>query len=384
MACWFRQWANPALGMALYAGMTAGCSSESAKSGDDQQADAGTPPAGTGGEPSGAGGSSADAGAGGDELTGGGGTTDPVDKPPEGALDAGTADAGADNAGPVVDRSDPDLYEFALLPSDLDPDVSDFDEEQFAQLDTRTQPLGKLVFFLPGANNTPAAWRNHGRKLAEFGFHVVIPHYNNSWGSACSGQGGDCNANTRWEALMGEDTSSVIEVSRADSAEARVLAMLEYLSEEHPAGDWGYYLNADGSLRDDQVIIAGISHGASSTGLFASRRKFYRAVMHSGGYGNLGDNPQTPIEVFYGLSHTDDEQHAAHLSSWESAGLLGSPTNIDGQASFGEARQLITSEPNTYPHCSVAVHSSSPTDADGAYLFEPAWRYMYGAPALAP
>ena len=175
----------------------------------------------------------------------------------------------------------------------------------------------------------------------------------------------------------------MVDISRADSAEGRALTMLEHLSAAHPGGDWGYYLESDGSLRDAQVIMAGISHGATSTGLFASRRPFWRAVMHSGGYGAVGSDPATPLSVYYGLSHTDDPQHAGHLSSWESAGMLGAPTSIDGQAApFGGEHRLITSEPNVYPHCSVVVHSSSPTNPDGSYIFEPAWRYLYGVAEL--
>ena len=289
-------------------------------------------------------------------------------------------DAGA--MGPVVDRTDPMLYEHELDPEVLDPSVVDSIETQYAQLDTRVEPLGKLVFFLSGANNTPRSWRDHGRLLAGYGFHVVMPHYNNRWGAGCSGMPGDCNANTRWEALTGEDVSPVIVASRADSAEGRVIAMLEHLVSAHPGGDWGYYLNADGTLRDSEIIIAGISHGASSTGLFASRRAFVRAVMHSGGWGSVGDSPATPISAFYGLSHTDDEQHAGHLMSWSRAGMVGSPTSIDGSAApYGDARQLITSVGNDYPHCSVVVHGSSPREGE-SYVFEPAWRYLYGVDSL--
>ncbi len=52
-------------------------------------------------------------------------------------------------------------------------------------------------------------------------------------------------------------------------------------------------------------------------------------------------------------------------------------------APFGDAHQLITSEFSTYPHCSVCVHSTSPQDSMGNYLFEPAWRYMYGVAELS-
>ncbi len=299
--------------------------------------------------------------------------------PSQSSGEASNASTGTEPEGPDVDVSDPQLYEFELEPADLDPSVVDNIETQYAHLDTRAEPVGKLVFFLSGFTNTPAAWRNHGRHLASYGFHVVEPHYSNGW--SCGGMGGSCNADTRWEALTGEDTSTVLDTSRADSAEGRVVTMLLHLAEVHPGGDWGYYLNEDDTLRDEHVIIAGISHGAASTGLFATRRPFARAVMHSGGWGGIDESSETPIDAFYALSHSDDEQHAGHLSSWDQAGLLGAPTVIEeGGPPFGDSHRLIASTPNGYPHCSVVVHGESPVQ-DDEFVFDPAWRYMYGAPA---
>jgi hypothetical protein len=292
--------------------------------------------------------------------------------------DGSTDDTGGGDDGPNVDVSDPQLYEFELDPQELDPTVQDYIETQYAQLDTRAEPIGKLVFFLSGFTNTPGSWRDHGRQLASYGFHVVLPHYNNSW--SCSGGPPNCNEDTRWEALTGEDSSSIVDVIRADSAEGRVVTMLLHLRDIHPVGDWGYYLDDDDNLRYEHVIIAGISHGASSSGLFATRRPFHRVAMHSGAWGNVGDDPVTPIELFYSLSHQDDEQHPAHLSAWDSAGLLGTPTVIEEvTAPYGDSRRLVATTPNTYPHCSVVVHSSSPIQ-DDEYVFDPAWRTMYGVP----
>ena len=290
------------------------------------------------------------------------------------------ADAATQATGPDVDRSDPKLHEFALEPQDLDPTAVDSLETEYASLDTRAEPLGKLVIFLGGFTNPPAAWQNHGRKLAEFGFHVVLPAYNNRWDS-CTGS--NCNENTRWEALIGEDVSSAIVASRTDSAEGRVVTILEHLVTQDPGGDWGYYLDGD-ALRYERIIIAGISHGAASTGLYASRRPFWRAVMHSGGWGNPGDMPMTPLSAWYGLAHTDDDSFDPIVQTWDAAGMLGDRTSIDGQsAPYGDAHKLITSTANSYPHCSVAVHESSPMSG-GKYVFEPAWRYIYGVPDLTP
>lgn len=306
-----------------------------------------------------------------------GGTTSSSDD--TGADSTGATTGGVDD-GPDVDVSDPQLYEFELDPAELDPTVVDNLAQQYAHLDTRVEPIGKLVVFLPGYTNTPGNWRNHSIQLAGHGFHVVVPDYANDW--SCGAMGGSCSEDTRWEALVGEDVSEVIDISRADSAEGRAITILRHLEEVHPGGDWGYYLDDEGNLRGEHLIIAGISHGAASTGLYASRRFTHRAVMHSGAWWNVPRDPATPIDAFYGLSHADDEQHQGHLDAWESAGLPGTPTIIeDVPPPYGDSHRLVATTPNGYPHCSVCVSGDSPTDDDG-YVFDPAWRYMYGAPQL--
>jgi dienelactone hydrolase len=297
---------------------------------------------------------------------------------------ANAADAAL--SGPRVDSKDPQLYELALDPHMLDPGTVDSLSTQYAQLDTRTVSLGKLVIFLPGANNVPRDWRDHGRKLAEFGFHVLIPHYNNRWSSndTCTGMGNACADNTRWEALTGEDSSSAIAIARADSAEGRVVTMIKHLMSANAAGDWGYYLAGE-QLAYGKIVIAGISHGAASAGMYAARRPFARNVMHSSGpAGSSSGTKMTPLSEWYAFAHTADDAYSAIIASWSSFAIPGQPTSIDGKmAPYGNSHRLITSASSTYPHGSVVVHSSSPKDAAGKYLFEEAWRYLYGVSASA-
>ena len=331
--------------------------------------------AATGGVGGGAGGSAGAAGGSGGVGGGSGGTGGGSGG---GAGASGSAGAG----GPNVDLTDPKLHEFELDPEVLDPSCVDSLEIQYAQLDTRTTPIGKLAFFLTGSTNTPSGWRNHGRKLAEYGFHVVIPHYDNRWSSEnkCSGMPSSCAVDTRWEALVGEDTSAAVDIARADSAEGRVVTMLKHLTTAHPGGDWGWYLNSDDSLKYEHIVIAGISHGAASTGLYAARRAFSRAVMHSGGpAGSTQDPKLTPVSEWFAFAHTEDPAYDAIIGGWDNHGIPGQPTSIDGSTPpFGDSHRLISSATSSYPHCSVAVHSSSPQDAGGDYLFDAAWRYLYG------
>jgi hypothetical protein len=328
---------------------------------------------GTGGAPSTTGGSSGTGGA----VTGGSGNGGSGNGGTAGSTGGVPSDSGSQPTGPNVDRSDAKLREFELDPHDLDSSVVDSLTVQYAQLDTRAVPLGKLVFFLPGHNNVPRDWRDHGRELASFGFHVAIPSYNNRW-NGCSGN--DCNRNTRWEALVGEDVSDAIVASRADSAEGRVEKMLEHLVTADPTGDWGYYLDSNGGLRFERMIIAGISHGAASTGVYAERRPFTRAVMHSGSWGSPR-SPVTPVSVWYGFAHTEDPSFDAIAGGFDQAGLPGQRTSIDGASPpYGDAHKLITSAPGGDPHVGNCAHSASPVDSNGDYVFEPAWRHLYGAP----
>jgi hypothetical protein len=139
----------------------------------------------------------------------------------------------------------------------------------------------------------------------------------------------------RW-ALVGEDTSSFVTISRADSAEGRVITMIKHLLTAHPGGDWGYYLDED-ALAYGKIIIAGISHGAASAGMYATRRPFARNVMHSSGpAGDAQASKMTPVSEWYGFVHTEDE---------------------------------------AYPRVSTCVHSESPNDGVGHYLFEPVWAH---------
>ncbi len=292
----------------------------------------------------------------------------------------GNAVGGSAPMGPDVDVSDPQLYELELEPEVLDPSCVDSLETQYAQLDTRATPVGQLVVFLSGSTNIPRNWRDHGRKLAEFGFHVLIPHYNNRWSSegACSGQPSGCSVNTRWEAITGEDSSGAVDISRADSAEGRVVTMLQHLVTANPQGDWGWFLD-NGELRYGDIIIAGISHGAASTGLYAERRTFARAVLHSGGpAGDTQATKLTPIASWFGFAHTDDPAYNGIINGCMAHGMVGSVTTIDQAIPpYDNANLLISSQTSTYPHCSTAVGSGSPM-ANNGFAFEDAWRYLYG------
>jgi hypothetical protein len=283
-------------------------------------------------------------------------------------------------AGPRVDVSDPQLREFEFTALEADPAATLALGEQLAALDTRVPPLGRLVVYLHGAGApTTCGSKAHGQVLAGMGFHVVQPCYVSDYGV---GNCGDDIGGCRLEAFEGVDHHDFIAIQPPDSIETRVVRMLEHLQAQHPGGDWQWFI-VDGAPRWSAIVISGISHGASSSGVIGMHRAVDRAVMLSGpldsGQAWLVGQPLTPIERFFGFTHTADEQHPGHLQSFADMQLPGEPAVVDGAAApYGGSHRLVTSAATGDGHGSTQAGGASPKDGD-AWVFLPVWRAMYGA-----
>jgi len=306
--------------------------------------------------------------------------------------DSGSADATppADGAradgglpGPSVDRSDPMLYSFEFTARDADAEASESLGLQLGQLDTRVAPLGKLVVYLHGAGSAAperCGAAEHGEMLTRLGFHVIQPCYNSYYGVGNCGQDiGGC----RLEAFEGVDHHAFIAIAPPDSIERRVVEALEHLQALNPRGDWQYFLEG-GAPRWSQIVVSGISHGASSAGVIGIHRLVDRVVMLSGpldtGQAWLESTPATPREHFWGFSHTADDQHAGHLEAFETLAVPGAPTFVEqADPPFGGSHRLITSSATSDGHGSTQAGGSSPRTAN-EYMFEQAWRQLYVGP----
>ncbi|MDQ3033727.1 MAG: hypothetical protein M3Y87_15020 [Myxococcota bacterium] len=295
--------------------------------------------------------------------------------------DAAIPDAGPDE--PMVDRSDARLRSFELTADEADPAATRALATQLAYLDTRSEPQGRLVVYLHGAGApSTCGSRDHGRLLASWGFHVVSPCYLSDYGI---GNCGDDIGGCRLEAFEGVDHHDFVDIEPPDAIERRVVRMLMWLDEEDPGGDWSFFLTADDQPRWDRIVISGISHGASTSGLIAMHRGVDRAVMLSGpldrGQAWLRGDSMTPVDRIYGFTHTDDGQHPGHLEAFEDLQLAGAPTVIDSAAApYGGSHRLVTSADSSNGHSATQAGGASPRDGDGAWRYEPAWRVMYGAP----
>jgi len=296
--------------------------------------------------------------------------------------DASSSSTGVLDPGPMVDVTDPQLYEFAFKPDEVDPAATLALGTELAELDTTVPALGRLVVYLHGAGQpTTCGSDEHGRVLARMGFHVVQPCYVSDYGVAnCGDDIGGC----RLEAFEGVDHHAFITITPPDSIETRVVRALEHLQSVHPGGDWQYYLDA-GQPRWSKIVISGISHGASSSGLIGMVREVERAVMLSGpldsGQAWLKGAPLTAIDRFFGFTHTLDAQHPGHLQSFADMMLPGAPTMVDdADPPYAGSHRLVSAAPTNDGHGSTQAGGASPKDGDAEYRFLPVWRTLYGAP----
>lgn len=262
---------------------------------------------------------------------------------------------------------------------------------QHATVDTSVAPEGKLVIWMMGYNDALF------QRLNSYGLHAIQPHYANRWFSkVCteSPVSETCRGNVRLEAATGEDFSDVVDIPKPDGMMERTLQFVKWLAKENPEGKWDIFLTDDGNgIRWEKVIMAGSSHGSTTSARFAKHQKVDRVVMHCGPrdqYQNWQALPSaTPANRYFGFSHVLDGGWTAdhYCRSWELIGLnaFGPIVNVDeAKPPYGNTRRLISAadvkNDDKRAHSSVTPGGASPKDSEGNFLYEPVWRYLYTHP----
>jgi len=262
---------------------------------------------------------------------------------------------------------------------------------QHAMVDTSVKSRGQLVIWLMGYNS-----RLFDR-LASYGLHAIQPHYANRWFSkVCLEKpvGEHSRGNMRLEAATGEDFSDQADIQPPDGMKERARQFLLWLTKKNPAGRWEQFLTADHQdVRWDKVIMAGSSHGSTTSARFAKHQKVARVVMLCGPrdqYQTWQSLPSaTPQNRYFGFSHVLDGGWTAdhYCRSWELLGLheFGPIVNVDrAKPPYGDTRRLITSldvkNNAKRAHSAVTPGSSTPKAKDGALAYEDVWRYLFTHP----
>jgi len=306
----------------------------------------------------------------------------------------------------VFDDPKPQRYELAARASEIDPRARPHPEIDFvfekagkpadtenASVDTRGRPQGRLVIWLMG-HSAPLFER-----VNSYGLHAIRVHYANGWfgkfGNAAPPGDDKFLGKIRLEAATGEDFSDAVHIPRPDGMMERALQFVKWLAKENPQGRWNWFLSDDGqALRWDRVIMAGSSHGSTTAARFAKHQRVDRVVMFCGPRDQLETwqalPSATPANRFFGFSHVLDGGWTGHHydRSWELLGLhqFGSIVNVDRNAPpYGNTRRLVTDADvkgdARRAHSSVVPGGAAVKDADGKFIHEAAWRYMFMHPA---
>ena len=310
----------------------------------------------------------------------------------------------ADQSVPAFDDPAPQRYVLQARASAIDPKTKEYPEinfvfgsdkkpadMEFASVDTRVAPQGKLTIWLMG-NNAGLFERLNG-----YGIHAIGVSYARQWfGTLCQPAPSDAYARgrVRLEAATGLDFSDELDLQLPDGAAERVRQMLLWLTKENPQGKWEQFLADDGSrVRWDKVILSGASHGSTTAARFALYQLVDRVVMLCGPRDQDQDwqglPSATPANRFFGFTHVLDGGWTGHHydRSWEMLGLdkFGPIVNIDmSSPPYENSRRLITAADEGgdagRAHSSVTPGGSSPENAAGEKLFDPVWKYLYNHP----
>jgi hypothetical protein len=110
----------------------------------------------------------------------------------------------------------------------------------------------------------------------------------------------------RMEAWDGKDRVDWLDIQPPDSIVNRTQHALQHAMTADPGGDWGYYLNADGTVRWTDVYMVGYSFGSQTIAMDSKYVRFGRVVATSGpqdeGFPNatwISQPSATPVDRLY-------------------------------------------------------------------------------------
>ncbi len=178
---------------------------------------------------------------------------------------------------------------------------------------------GKLFLLLPGIGNGPGAG-GFESFVKLYGFHVFAPKTDTNLTGGkvpqmykdmlktdpnsreANRQVGEAHAEL-WD---GKDRVSWY--TPPMSIVDQTLGAIKFGMQNDPGGDWGFFLNADGTLRTTDIYVVGYSWGAQAWSMISAYVKFGRVIAASGpvseGFPNatwITDPSATPNDRKYAL-----------------------------------------------------------------------------------
>ena len=206
--------------------------------------------------------------------------------------------------------------------------------------------MRQLVLQFGGVGGVAGGLGGAGNFCLARGFHVFGVAYD-AWTPVFPPKNAAWSGDVRREEFDGMDhTGGQMGLHPPDGVATRVKMGLAWLQKNYPQEAWGYFLAADGSVRWQDVVFTGYSHGASTAARFGYLVGAARVVSSAGPRDStcnslacnngevvaswFTETPATPITQFYAISGAGDGQHTQHLFAWQKMGLPGTPQEADG------------------------------------------------------
>jgi len=143
-------------------------------------------------------------------------------------------------------------------------------------------------------------------------------------------------------------------------------------------------------LRWEDVIVSGLSHGATSAARFAMHTKVSRVVMFTGPRDDDQDwqagKSATPANRYFGFAHCKDSGWTGHHydRSWEMLGMnqFGQIVDVDtNPPPYGSSRQLTTDYGSSRLRVHNGVYPGTFSWHEGdRWVHDPVWRYLFTHP----
>jgi polyhydroxybutyrate depolymerase len=294
---------------------------------------------------------------------------------------------------------------YFIPPKDTDGEITTDLEPHYVALNKSVSPKNQLFLFFPGTSATPQLYQQLSNIAADLGFHVIGLNYPNdrAVNTLCGGTNTDldCYANVRLEIKDGIDRTPLVNITRADSIENRLIKLLVYLRARFPNDGWGEFLESDGAIKWSSIVTSGHSQGGGHAGIIGRYHLVARVVMFAAmDYNGRLMRPAnwiavpsstpnaTPTERFYGFSHQRDQAvNFTVLSTliWPAYGMtaFGPVVNVDTVAPPYSDTHSLTSNldaPSRNYHSTIAVDLFVPKFPDGTLVYKPVWEYLLTAP----
>ncbi|HXK20423.1 MAG TPA: hypothetical protein VNG33_21585 [Polyangiaceae bacterium] len=227
---------------------------------------------------------------------------------------------------------------------------------------------GKLVLLLGGICTGTGAG-GFESFIKSYGFHVFAPKTQtcvnsapDQYKTAIKSNPLDPEANrqvgdARTELWDGVDRVDWVTVNKGESIQEETIAAINYGTAQDPGGDWGFFLNADGTLRTTDVWVVGYSWGSQTWAMISSYVRFGKVITTSGpvseGFPDAAwiTHPSaTPNDRKYLLAGLDapypdpaDAGVMAIFTNVMKAGWVGMPVNVmpNGMGTYTSDQHLF-------------------------------------------